>query len=189
MLLINEAIEIEKDFRTILLPGLLEHQQSLQEGYITQWFVLLFPCFGFFFYSFKQKFSTCRKNLLLDIVQLGDLTSTKFLDIQKRVESNVQGIVPAEEYKEFTDRHKTAPASPIPFTFDEALIDENVGKLQPNMLTVDNLTIEWLRTRLTELEASVKECQDKQVKFCTENGISAPSTPTMNGNGTRDVNK
>lgn len=39
VLLINEAVEVEKDYRTILLPGLLEHQQSLQEGFITIWYV------------------------------------------------------------------------------------------------------------------------------------------------------
>lgn len=39
VLLINEAVEVEKDFRTILLPGLLEHQQTIQEGYITNWYV------------------------------------------------------------------------------------------------------------------------------------------------------
>lgn len=156
---------MEKDFRTILLPGLLEHQQTLQEGFIAQW-----------------------KNILLDITQLGDLTSTKFVEIQKRVEGSVQNVAPAEEYREFTEKHKTQPSSPVPFIFDEALIDENVGKLQPNNLTVDNLTIEWLRTRLTDLEAAVKECQDKQAKFCAENGISAPSTPIMNGvNGNHGV--
>jgi tyrosine-protein kinase Fer len=37
VLLINEATEVEKDFRTILLPGLLEHQQTLQEGFILTW--------------------------------------------------------------------------------------------------------------------------------------------------------
>lgn len=37
VLLITEAVEVEKDFRTILLPGLLEHQQSLQEGFIQAW--------------------------------------------------------------------------------------------------------------------------------------------------------
>lgn len=37
VLLISEATEIETDFRTILLPGLLEHQQSLQEDFVTIW--------------------------------------------------------------------------------------------------------------------------------------------------------
>lgn len=38
VLLIGEACEIESDFRTILLPGLLEHQQSIQEEYIVVWY-------------------------------------------------------------------------------------------------------------------------------------------------------
>lgn len=39
VLAIGEAIEVEKDFRTSLLPGLLEHQQTLQETYIQTWYV------------------------------------------------------------------------------------------------------------------------------------------------------
>jgi tyrosine-protein kinase Fer len=34
--------------------------------------------------------------------------------------------------------------------------------LLPSQLTVDNLTIEWLRAKLSELESSVKEVQEKQ---------------------------
>lgn len=37
VLIINEAIEVEKDYRTCLLPGLLEHQQLLQENFIQIW--------------------------------------------------------------------------------------------------------------------------------------------------------
>ncbi|KAJ8956770.1 hypothetical protein NQ314_006644 [Rhamnusium bicolor] len=39
VLLLCEAVEFEKDFRTVLLPGLLEHQQSLQEAFISTWYV------------------------------------------------------------------------------------------------------------------------------------------------------
>lgn len=39
VLLISEASEVETDFRTILLPGLLEHQQSIQEEFIIVWYV------------------------------------------------------------------------------------------------------------------------------------------------------
>lgn len=57
-----------------------------------------------------------------------------------------------------------------------------MGKLQPNTLAVDNLTIDWLRSRLSELETSVKECQEKQSKLTLENGT--PTTPILtNGNG------
>ena len=45
------------------------------------------------------------------------------------------------------------------FNFDENLVDDTSGKLLPNKLTVDNLTIDWLRNRLTELESSLKTTQ------------------------------
>jgi tyrosine-protein kinase Fer len=38
-------------------------------------------------------------------------------------------------------------------------VDDTSGKLLPNKLTVDNLTIDWLRNRLTELETSLKVTQ------------------------------
>lgn len=80
------------------------------------------------------------------------------------------------------------------FQFDQTLIEDKdtLGKLQPNTLTVDNLTVDWLRNRLTELETSVKECQDKQTKLQLENGtnatVSIPSTIT-NGIGRKENNK
>ena len=55
--------------------------------------------------------------------------------------------------------NRTRPASPIRFTFDENLVHDTSGKLLPNKLTVDNLTIDWLRNRLTELETSLKTTQ------------------------------
>lgn len=37
VLLIHEATEVEKDYRTILLPSLLENHQTQQENFITIW--------------------------------------------------------------------------------------------------------------------------------------------------------
>nr|CAD7263389.1 unnamed protein product [Timema shepardi] len=37
VLLLCEAVEYEKDFRTVLLPGLLEYQQAMQEAFILAW--------------------------------------------------------------------------------------------------------------------------------------------------------
>lgn len=73
---------------------------------------------------------------------------------------------------------RTSPTVPIVFQFDEALIEEDgtLGKLQPNALTVDNLTVDWLRTRLQELESSVREVQEKQTKLPAE---SKPTTPIL----------
>ena len=56
-------------------------------------------------------------------------------------------------------RYRTRPASPLRFTFDDNLVDDTSGKLLPNKLTVDNLTIDWLRSRLNELDTSLKTTQ------------------------------
>lgn len=44
VLLLCEAVEFEKDFRTVLLPGLLEHQQSVQDTFILAWWVINKRC-------------------------------------------------------------------------------------------------------------------------------------------------
>lgn len=66
------------------------------------------------------------------------------------------------------------------FRFDDQLIEDTVGKLQPNQLTVDNLTVDSLRQRVADLETSVKECQEKQTKIQTEsNGKILSSTSSL----------
>lgn len=89
---------------------------------------------------------------------------------------------------------RTSPPPPIVFQFDQALIEDKdtLGKLQPNTLTVDNLTIDWLRNRLTELESTVKECQEKQTKMQLENGTSVGvsiQSSLSNGIGRKENNK
>ncbi|XP_053946070.1 tyrosine-protein kinase Fer isoform X5 [Anastrepha ludens] len=160
VLSITEAVEVEKDFRTVLLPGLLEHQQSVQESFILLW-----------------------KNILQEISQHGDLTSDKFKEIQKRIDNVINSINPSEEYREFTEKHKTSPTTPLVFQFDNSLIEDIPGKLQSNTLTVDNLTVDWLRSRIIDLEMSVKDCQEKQLKMIEQaNGGS----PIANGSITRN---
>nr|CAD7429171.1 unnamed protein product [Timema monikensis] len=138
VLLLCEAVEYEKDFRTVLLPGLLEYQQAMQEAFILAW-----------------------RSLLQEVTQLFNFSSDNFKEIQSRIESSIDSIRPNEEYFDFTERHKTSPASPVPFTFDDTLVEDTSGKLLPNTLTVDNLTVEWLRNKLSELETSVRDTQEK----------------------------
>lgn len=64
------------------------------------------------------------------------------------------------------------------FRFDDQLIEDTVGKLQPNQLTVDNLTVDSLRQRIADLETSVKECQEKQTKIQSESNGKISSSPT-----------
>ncbi|XP_065371234.1 tyrosine-protein kinase Fer isoform X2 [Calliphora vicina] len=168
VLSITEAIEVEKDFRKILLPGLLEHQQSVQESFILLW-----------------------KNILQEASQHSDLTADKFKEIQKRIDHVINSINPSEEYREFTEKHRTSPTSPVVFQFDESLIEDIPGKLQSSTLAVDNLTVDWLRTKQLELELSVKDCQEKQLKMIDHvNGgspIIANGTITSNGSITNGI--
>lgn len=50
----------------------------------------------------------------------------------------------------------------VPFSFDESLVEDTSGKLLANKLTVDNLTIEWLKSKQIELETKIKGGQEKQ---------------------------
>ncbi|EZA48284.1 tyrosine-protein kinase Fer isoform X2 [Ooceraea biroi] len=139
VLLLGAVTECEHDLRTCYLPSLLHRQQAIHQEFITSW-----------------------KGILQDIVKYSDFTTEKFLEIHVRVQKVVDGVKPIEEYRDFIGKHKTRPASPIRFTFDENLVDDTSGKLSPNKLTVDNLTIDWLRGRLTELETSLKTTQQNR---------------------------
>ncbi|CAH0559325.1 unnamed protein product [Brassicogethes aeneus] len=167
VLLLCEAVEFEKDFRTVLLPGLLEHQQSLQEAFILS-----------------------LKHILQEIANNSDLSSEKFREIHKRIENCLDTIKPHEEYKDFTEKYKSTPAEPIKFTFDESLVEDSAGKLLPNQLTVDNLTVEWLRTKLNDLEASIKENQEKrnQLTNSHEGLANGKTTPTSEINNRLSTN-
>lgn len=88
-------------------------------------------------------------------------------------------------------RRRSSSALPVIFRFDDQLIEDTVGKLQPNQLTVDNLTVDWLRQRITDLETSVKDCQEKQTKIqgdsngkISSSASSLPTSPTsLTSNG------
>jgi hypothetical protein len=45
--------------------------------------------------------------------------------------------------------------------FDESLTEDSSGKLQPNVIAVDNLTLDWLKSKVVELENEQKDLQSK----------------------------
>lgn len=75
VLLLCEATEYERDYRNVLLPGLLEHQRSVQETSIAEW-----------------------KRLLQDVTKLSDTTAEGFQDGQKRLETRLEAVKPTDEY-------------------------------------------------------------------------------------------
>ncbi|XP_052748523.1 tyrosine-protein kinase Fer isoform X2 [Galleria mellonella] len=151
VLLLAEATECERALRTAALPSLLDQQRRQGEATATSW-----------------------KGILLEVVQRSDFSTDKFREIQTKVESTIQNLRPQDEYKEFIEKYKSPPSTPIVFTFDESLVEDTSGKLQPNQLTVDNLTVEWLKEKLTELEGILQDNREKQ---------TALQGPEIIGNG------
>ncbi|KAL0831943.1 hypothetical protein ABMA28_001454 [Loxostege sticticalis] len=151
VLLLAEATECERALRTAALPALLDQQRRQGEATATSW-----------------------KGILLEVVQRSDFSTDKFREIQSKIETTVQNLRPQDEYKEFIEKYKSPPSTPITFTFDESLVEDTSGKLQPNQLTVDNLTVEWLKEKLTELESALQDNREKQ---------TALQGPEIIGNG------
>lgn len=87
---------------------------------------------------------------------------------------------------------RSPPSSPVTFTFDESLVEDTSGKLQPNQLTVDNLTVEWLKEKLTELEASLQDNKEKQVAIqgpeIIGNGVCKNNNTTLT-NGVNGIDR
>lgn len=157
VLLLSEASEFERDFRTVLLPGLLECQQALQEGFISSW-----------------------RSVLQELAKYSNLSDERFREIQNRMTSCAEQVRPSEEYKDFTEKHKTCPVIPVNFSFDESLVEDTSGSLVANALAVDNLTIDWLRNKQMDLEAKLRDIQERHVVLRTAavsaetNGGSSP---------------
>jgi len=134
VLLLCEAAEFERDMRTILLPGLLEHQQAVQEDATDKW-----------------------KMILQDIYRCTNMSSIKCQEIQSKIEKSVNSIKSSEEYTEFIEKNKTSPPKPISFKFDQSLLENQHTKLKSNEITVDDLTVDSLRMKLKENESHLKE--------------------------------
>ncbi|XP_054280014.1 tyrosine-protein kinase Fer isoform X5 [Macrosteles quadrilineatus] len=153
VLLLVEAEENEKHFRTSLLPALLHQHQANQELFVKSW-----------------------RNIMREISRLWNFASREFAEINSRVEAHVESIKPAEEYKDFSERHKSLPTEAVRFTFDSTLVEDTSGKLQPNQLTVDNLTIESVQAKMADLESRLKEVKERKA-LCNQES----SELTING--------
>lgn len=57
---------------------------------------------------------------------------------------------------------RSLPTEQVRFSFDSTLVEDTSGRLLANQLTIDNLTVEWVRTKMSDLEAKIKECHERQ---------------------------
>lgn len=80
---------------------------------------------------------------------------------------------------------RSPPSTPVIFTFDQSLVEDTSGKLLPNQLTVDNLTVEWLKEKLTELENTLQDNREKQTALqgpeIIGNGVCKNNNTGLNG--------
>ncbi|XP_003244865.1 tyrosine-protein kinase Fer isoform X3 [Acyrthosiphon pisum] len=135
VLLIAEAQESEKDFQTIMMPAFMQHHKQELENIIADW-----------------------KNALTELAVQWNPASEEFVQIGLRMESCTDIIQPCEEYNDYT---KKTERNDVEISFDDALVQgDTSGHLQANQLAVDNLTMDWVRNKMTELETRLKECQD-----------------------------
>uniref|UniRef100_A0A6A7G3S7 Tyrosine-protein kinase n=1 Tax=Hirondellea gigas TaxID=1518452 RepID=A0A6A7G3S7_9CRUS len=129
VLLLCEASDYERDYRTVLLPGLLEYQQTVQEDMVTKW-----------------------SNILKEVCELTDSSRGRYCQLQQQVAAAVDTISPAAEYHSFIDTNRSMPPDSITFEFCRELLGDGVGSLQAGQLAVDSLTVEALKQRLASLE-------------------------------------
>ncbi|XP_077296884.1 tyrosine-protein kinase Fer isoform X2 [Arctopsyche grandis] len=166
VLLLAAATECEKDLRCVQLPAVLARQRAAQDAFVIAW-----------------------RGVLLDVVQSFDGTTDECVESQKNTEATIQNIKPEDEYKDLNEKYKNSPCDVITFSFEPSLVEDTSGNLKVNQLTVDNLTVEWLKNKLTDLETNLQENKEKQSSFqsaeiITVNGINKSSnggSPTTNG--------
>ena len=91
-----------------------------------------------------------------------NMASPKHQDLHSKIEKSINCIKSSEEYSEFIERNKTSPPKPICFKFDQNLINDNSqNKLKHNEIIVDDLTVDSLRLKLKENEATLKETKNQ----------------------------
>ncbi|KAK3882689.1 hypothetical protein Pcinc_012939 [Petrolisthes cinctipes] len=134
VLLLCEAADYERDFRTVLLPGLLEYQERVQEDMIDKW-----------------------RCILREVWELSDTSQGKFAQLQTEIGASVTAISPKAEYSTFSDVNKSSPPEPVTFEFCRDLLGDGVGSLQAGQLAVDSLTVDSLRLRLNDVEHRLRD--------------------------------
>ncbi|KAK8754341.1 hypothetical protein OTU49_015674 [Cherax quadricarinatus] len=134
VLLLCEAADYERDFRTVLLPGLLEYQERVQEDMIDKW-----------------------RSILTEVCELTDTTQGRYAQLQTEVATSVSAISPKSEYSSFSESNKSSPPDPVSFEFCSELLGDGVGSLQAGQLAVDSLTVDSLRLRLSDIEHRLRE--------------------------------
>ncbi|GIY52047.1 tyrosine-protein kinase [Caerostris extrusa] len=118
------------------LPSLLEYHQTVLQETVDRWKVLML------------QFSTYT-----------DFSNDTFRSLNIKMKKSIESVAGEDEYKDFTDKHRSHPPQPVDFKFDVTLLHDYSGPLKPNQLALDDMTYDALKDKLLNLKGKLAECQ------------------------------
>ncbi|KFM74587.1 Tyrosine-protein kinase Fer, partial [Stegodyphus mimosarum] len=136
VILVHEGKEYEKHLRTTLLPSLLEYHQNVLQETVDRW-----------------------KILMLQFAAYTDFSNDTFRSLNIKIKKSIESVAGEDEYKDFTDKHRSNPPQPLDFKFDETLLYDYSGSLKPNQLALDDMTFDALKEKLQDLKEKLFQCQ------------------------------
>ncbi|XP_035211006.1 tyrosine-protein kinase Fer-like isoform X2 [Stegodyphus dumicola] len=136
VILVHEGKEYEKHLRTTLLPSLLEYHQNVLQETVDRW-----------------------KTLMLQFAAYTDFSNDTFRSLNIKIKKSIESVAGEDEYKDFTDKHRSNPPQPLDFKFDETLLYDYSGSLKPNQLALDDMTFDALKEKLQDLKEKLFQCQ------------------------------
>ena len=179
VLLLLETADYERDFRTVLLPGTLSISPLITCRQKNSFCVLYATGLLEFQQAVQEDILLQCQTVIKEISQYSDLSSDPFRLLFTLLRTRVDAISAESEFKEFIEKHKSAPATAQPPIFDaklSALQQESSSgshssnnPLRPDRVAVDDLTLEALKNKLRLLEQRLSAVQSeltlKQVAF------------------------
>lgn len=124
ILSLNLLQEKQNFVNKICYPALLDFQQSHMEIAVKQW-----------------------NDILTEYVETSNMTDRSCQKIYSNLESILFDIKPKSEYDSFIEKNKSISIYPKPPIFDEGIVTDYQGELQPDKLRLDTSTVEELKNK------------------------------------------
>lgn len=150
VLALKEASIFEHQFNSLLLPSLMQFQQNLQTSIIKQ----------------------CQ-DIFIDFVNLMDMTTSPFQQINRSMLVQINSIDPKREYNSFIDKYKADPLKTKGSDFSVP------SYLPANEIVVNDVTKTTLNQRKSEYSGSLAKCQhwlSCKTEEMNEAKLALPST-------------
>lgn len=134
---LHEVNIYQNHYISVLLPALLEFQQTIQESLISQ----------------------CKESLE-EYAQVTDRTNADFQKVQEKISASIESINPMAEYKDFVFKHRTEPMMCTKAEFHRSGLEANSSTpLKANEIVIDELTVAILKQKLATCNDSLEKCR------------------------------